>query len=230
MIGIPPINTPDFNTFSISFWAALYSGLIYSLFTGIIVGLVIWSLQRLSEKRLQHQKYEEDFLKVEEKLRHVNFDTDVLTITSAANSVPSAANEILTLFEGSPLNEWRKVLHRYKSIIKRIIDIQRQKNDFDLVAGKLDFHLRQFIRKYHCDKDIDAVNDYSHIAHFIGRIHGRSYAQLKQWLNSGNESSLNESYEAAQKCVEIQNRVGPYMEARAQLLKLVKVLKDDTES
>lgn len=58
MLGIPVSGTSEATNFWISFWAALYSGAIYSILTGMIVGIAICRIQLGSESR--RKKYESE--------------------------------------------------------------------------------------------------------------------------------------------------------------------------
>lgn len=226
MIGIPPAGTPEFDTFSISFWAALYSGLIYSFFTGIIVGLVVWGLQKHAEKRALCKIYDAELLRLLDNLRRIDYNQDVLKIDNALSSIPDAANEVMRLIDSIPLLDWQKNLPKHKHIIETIINVKKTKDTFTHAAQQLDLRLRQFIRNHHGTKT-HISNDATHISHFIGRTHGRTYAAIAQWLHSGNEETLNASYEAAQNDPGILETLNPYMESRKSLIHTLHLLRDE---
>ncbi|MBU1953729.1 hypothetical protein KKH03_02020 [Patescibacteria group bacterium] len=225
MIGIPPENTPEFISFSVSFWAALYSGLIYSLFTGIIVGLVIWAMQTRAEKRIQKLKFKDDLRSLKEKLKQVNFGQNPIIITSALRSQPQAAREIIKLIDGKPLEEWHRELKEEGELIRQLISLQNQQLEFNRLAGRLDEQLNQFVRNYNAERNAISVNDPAHISHFIGRLHGFQYQQINQWLDSGSEQTLQESWQNAQNETELVARTRPYLDARQGLVQTTESIR-----
>ena len=225
MIGIPAENTPEYLSFSVSFWAALYSGLIYSLFTGTIVGLVIWTLQIKAEKRAQKQKFEDELKALKENLKQVNFGQNPLIITSATKSIPQGATEIIKLIEGKPIKDWSKELSKHKDFIEQLSNLQKQKLEFDKLAGQLDSQLSQFVRNYNGERNAISANDPAHISHFIGRLHGFRYNQISQWLNSGSQQTLEESWQIAQNETGITSKTTPYLETRRKLTETVESIK-----
>lgn len=225
MFGIPPENTPEFISFSVSFWAALYSGLIYSLFTGIIVGLVIWAMQIKAEKRFQKQKFEDDLRDLKEKLKQINFGQNPLIITNASTSIPQAATGITRLVDGKPLEEWRKQLKNHGKLIGQLLCLQSQQLEFNRLAERLDEQLRQFVRNYNAKRSAISANDPAHISHFIGRLHGFQYNEINQWLDSGNEQTLQESWQNAQNETELISRTRSYLDARQNLVETVKSIQ-----
>jgi hypothetical protein len=61
MLGIPSIGTTEYDSFVASFWSALYSGFIYSIITGILVGLAIWKIQITRDIRIKRNENEKEF-------------------------------------------------------------------------------------------------------------------------------------------------------------------------
>lgn len=225
MLGIPETGTPEFTTFSISFWAALYSGLIYSLFTGIIVGFVVWRMQVVAERRAQKNRYEEDLIKLKENLKYVNFDQNVLNITSAKQSIPQTVNEIVKLVIDKPLGEWHQKLSKHNHFIQRLIEIQKQKIEFDRLADQLDFQLVQFIRLHNSSRNAIAVNDPAHHKHFIGRLHNFTIEQIKPYLDSGSLETLEISYSAAKENASVKVAGEAYLLKRQSLIDVIALLK-----
>ena len=225
MIGIPPENTPEYVSFLVSFWAALYSGFIYSLFTGITVGLVVWGLQIKAEHRAQNQKFEDDLQILKENLKRVNFDDAIINIINAKRSIPQSVTEIIRLIGEKPVEEWGKKLKKNNDFIKKLSEFKKQKLEFDKLAGQLDDQLGQLIRSYNDRKSVDFVNDSSNVSYFIGRLYGYQYNTMKKWLISGDEQTLEESRLEVLTHPTLSLKAESYLAARNKLVEIVKEIK-----
>src|SRR6478609_6271451 len=61
MLMLPHLHVLDPNQFKMSFYSGLYSGTLYSTFTGILVGYIIFSLHRKEDERNARERCIEEF-------------------------------------------------------------------------------------------------------------------------------------------------------------------------
>jgi len=217
MIGIPPSGTTEFASFSVSFWAGLYSGAIYSLFTGVLVGFAVWGAQLVADNRRERRAHEEEIEQLRQRVKHVNFQDKTLVVTSAELSCPRPASDVIKILEGIPIDSWKTSSDDDKGFVKELKDLRHGYMQFMEDARRLDSILRGFIRRYNDMRGAIAANDPANQGYFIGRTFGFDAPAIMPWLDSGSSEILEQSYGDAIKDSSIMNLIEPYKRSRASL-------------
>jgi hypothetical protein len=117
MPGIPYSGTPQAEAFWISFWAALCSGLIYSLVTGFIVSLGVWFVQSRIERKRVRLQFEREIVLLRNALEGVVIKPDVLSIDNAVESEPPAAKGVISLIKQIPIDLWLENSGKWKAFL-----------------------------------------------------------------------------------------------------------------
>ena len=227
--GIPPAGSPAADSFWTSFWSALYAGALYSIVTGLVVGLVVWWWQRSAEVRQTRTQFSREFAVASERLRATLDQPNPLIIESAVASMPPAATAAEAALKDSPVSVWAEYLPDERPTLDAIRRLQRANSHFRDSAAKLDFALRQFIRKFNAAKDIIAVNDPTNHSFCIGRIHGVAPLDLLPWIGFGTQPGalpeLDESASAALNDAQVKQTIQPYVDARQEVIAALDTLK-----
>lgn len=226
MLGIP-IEGQDVNNFWVSFWASLSSGVIYSIFTGIIVGLTVWWVQRIYENRRLLQEYKRELSVLREKLRYASQQPDVLNIHSIVDSAPMPVVAIIKNLTEVPLDLWLDDYALEREFLEQLKGLQKAYSNFVVVSNNLNLKLSSFIRSYHASKGIYAVNDQAVCSFFIGRIHSVPTLNIISWLSLPEEAAtrLETSYNDAISDPIINECSKTYLEARSRLIDEFKTVE-----
>lgn len=217
MIGIPPSGTTEFVSFSVSFWAGLYSGAIYSLFTGVLVGFAVWGAQLIADNRREKRTHKEEIELLRQRVKHVNFQDKTFVVTSAELSCPRPSSEIMDILKDVPVDLWKTSSDEDTEFMTELKELRHGYMQFMEDARRLDSILRGFIRRYNDMRGAIAANDPANQGYFIGRTFGFDAPAIMPWLDSGSSESLEQSYGDAIKDSSIMNLIEPYKRSRASL-------------
>ena len=180
--GVPPVGSLERVAFFSAFWPALYSGIIYSLVTGIVVGLAVWSAQLLIDRRRVRREYEENIDRLFDEIRWIVLQPDVLRIDSVRASIPRVVDDVVECSLRHPLHSWLKTVKTRKRHIKLLIDVQNESRKVVLTARRLDDALTRVIRKYNAAEGLISSNDDILKVYSVGRIHAAEPDQILPWL------------------------------------------------
>ncbi|HHV17233.1 MAG TPA: hypothetical protein GXX58_11805 [Gelria sp.] len=228
MPGIPPSGTPEAVAFSISFWSALYSGAIYSVITGLIVGLLMWFIQVWAEARRLRHDYSREVGILKDKLRAIVDQPDVLSIDSAEQSAPPAAKEVYESLQLSLIEEWAKTLPASQEFTQTLQKFHESYSAFLVNARKLDYYLKQAIRNHNGGQGIITPNDKTNHAYFVGRIHYSSTDALLHWLDRSPEAydRLEETHRILIEDSEVKKSLKPYRKSLSDVTEALRSLRD----
>lgn len=184
MLGIPSVGTPDYNSFVTSFWSALYSGFIYSIITGILVGLAIWKIQLSRDRRLKRNENEKELLLLKKNANYIlNFSHDVLMIDDVTKCVPNAAIELTELAVKYPYELWPDDLSDDSKIfVKKLDDIKELTLTLKYRATQLHTNLKTSIRRHNALDGMIQPNDNFVYIFFVGKLAGKADEDIKAWM------------------------------------------------
>ncbi len=207
--------SPDFAS---HFWPAVLAGLVYSTFTGIIVGVFIIVLElRMEARRLRHE-YEAEFEMCKERLRIALSRPDVLVLEGPAASFPVHAELAMTILREYPIALWRSYLYaRNKKIFKRLLHFMHAYTVFSLAAGELGNTLGTAVRKYNAARTLEASCDIGLIRFFTGSALGLPYEEILPWIPNADPHELREGFLALSYNIELSPLLEPYRKSRKEL-------------
>ena len=220
MFGIPPPNTTERAEFLSQFWPALWSGIVASIFTGIIVGLLLFAWQRLVEDRATRRTYAREVSTLRERLRESIAIPDVFRIDSARGSVPPQAEAAMDALRGSPISLWRDELASEAPFLSAVHQFQRAYAEFLSRAAEYDNRLSQFARTYNGQRGAISANDRTVTAYVLGRHEDIPTDQLSLWLDLPSKTIpawVEEAYSEAQKDKGLLDSHTKYKAAREAL-------------
>ena len=223
MPGIPPDGTPEAVAFWASFWPALYSGFGYSIFTGLVVGLVIVSYQRAMERRLARASFAREVSLMRQHLREAVSRPDTFVISSAEASIPPRAEAVMTVIRDLPISLWRDELVGQKTLLNAVHDLQLSHSAFRVAALHLDHLLGQFARRFNATRGAISANDQAAVSYILGSLQGFKSPDILPWIDGGIRKEpgwLEEARVTAAGDAAMVAAHGEYAKARQDLGKL----------
>jgi len=106
----------DWPAFWLSFWAAAFSGLLYSL----IIGFALWWTQRSSDERRQRRQYAEDVAVFQTRLRAALAYPDLCNINNVRATASRRSLAVATELEDKPIAQWRRQLSRQHDFFDKV--------------------------------------------------------------------------------------------------------------
>jgi len=228
--GIPSDGTPEAVAFWISFWAAMYSGILYSIGTGLFVGLAVWFVQLKVEKQRMRNGFDRELAILKERVRAIIHKEDSLNITNAKRSVPVVAQEIMDLLLNYPVDLWLEMLPKRKNFLILLKNIQQSVSEFEISAEKLDTILGNSIRRYNASIDrTGELNASIDISYAIGRIHNSDPDHIIPWINMplGSKEKLEERYQIVMDNPDLKESSQRYLDCREQILSWIEAIKNE---
>jgi hypothetical protein len=157
--GVPKVG-PNRDAFMASFWAGLYSGFLYSIFTGFFVGLAVWLVQRHADQGRVRNDLERELIVFRAKLQRSLATPSPVVIGHACASIePQCAVDAARLLEEHPLELWLDNLPGHRPFILQLKTLLSAHADYLTSGRSLELELCNFIRNYHASKEIHHVND-----------------------------------------------------------------------
>lgn len=134
-------------SFNISFWAGLLSGTVYSIFVGIIVGLIIFFVQKNFEKRLERKKCEREFDIFKEKLYYAVHSPESIKFgPSTEGYLPKNVKDAIELINNSPVIYWSNYM-KTDIILELIKYIIVSYDKYHMVSKQFDENLKNALRE-----------------------------------------------------------------------------------
>ena len=183
MLGISPSGKPEAAVFWASFWPALYSGALYSIVTGLVVGLAVLMVQKAAESRQARRDYKREISLLRPRLRQGIARPNPFVISSAVSSVPGPAQAAVELLQNLPVSLWKDELPRERAFLDRLLALQRAHSEFHLAATELDHLLSLFVRAQNAEREAIAANDPPLRSFIFGRMNGFASEQLLPWID-----------------------------------------------
>lgn len=183
MIGIPPSGTPASDVFWASFWPALYSGFLYSILTGLTVGIAVLIVQRYAERQLAKRGYMRECSLMQQQLRHSVACPNPFVISNAVASVPRPVEGAIQVLRTCPISLWRHELPEQKFLLDHVHALQASHSAFQSAASTLDHLISQFARSHNAARGAIAANDARLHAFVFGRLCGFERTCLLPWID-----------------------------------------------
>lgn len=218
--------------FALDFWPAVAAGLVYSTFTGIIVGVFIIVLEfRMEARRLRHE-YEAEFTICKERLSVALSRPDVITLEGPADSFPVHAELAMVILREYPVALWRSSLVGHKKLFRRLLCFMQTYTLFSLAAGELGNTLGTAVRKYNALRSLEASSDIGLIRFFTGNALELPYEEILPWIPLADPHELREGFLALSYMVELSPLLEPYKKSRKELQEaassLLKSIEDES--
>lgn len=214
-LGYATSMPPSFWT---AFWPSLGAGLIYSTFTGAIVGIFVILVEYRMEKRRLLHEYGAQFTICVERLRVALSRPDVIQLEGPAESFPVHAELAMTIIREYPIASWREYLYQsHKKIFKSTLRFMQAYTAFSLAAGELGNCLHTAVRKYNAMHTFEASRDMGLIRFFTGNALGLPYEEILPWIPAADPHELREGFLALSYNIELTPLVVPYKETRKEL-------------
>lgn len=182
-MGIPPGGTEASNGFWAAFWPALYSGALYSVITGLIVGLVITWNQRLLETRRSRRLYEREISIARQRLREAVLGPERFVFESAIASAPLRAFAVMAVVRECPIQVWIDAVPKQRDLLSILDEFQSAFLAFAGAAANLDHELVEFARQYNADHRTISANDPPIVGYVLGRMQGFEDREILPWIS-----------------------------------------------
>lgn len=225
--GIPAYGTPAWSLFSQNFWPALYSGFIYSILTGLIVGFILIISQRIIERRMYYIQTLFDFERLWRRIlvllrRNPRFD-----FKSANFTIQPAAEELEPILNDIPLILWVQRLPQHRSKIKLLEELHARITEFRTNAQSLDDGLRNFMRNLGLATSAPVSLDNKLISYCVGRMHNRDAKMLLSWLelHVSQEAGFESRYQSLAHHPTLPQAVAKYLQSYKDIQETLDKLK-----
>jgi len=183
MPGVPSVHDPNYPVFWMSFWVAVYSGFVYSVFTGVFVGLAMLVVQQRVDKARAQRDMERDVALFREKLLTLFRMPRETVIANPETAVPVPSQAIAQLLEQNPVTVWSKNLPRFRTLFSAIEAFRHSHSIFLASARQIHLALRTAVRRRHSDMGLIEANDPASIGYFTGRCLGFSREDVLPWID-----------------------------------------------
>jgi len=226
--GIPTYGTKAYNSFLISFVSGTYSGFLYSIFTGVIVGVILLIAQWKTDSRIARRGYQREFALLKERIRQIIDYPDEINISSAVESIPPVAIKLGDEIEKFPIDLLMDEFPASNEFIKLLKDVQKTRAEFVVTAAELDNLLSNFVRKFNISREAIYTNDKPLINYIISRLNGVDACTAATTVLPICRVSdkLEQGYLEGLKLDHISNQVKLYLEMRANIFEKVKLIND----
>ena len=203
---------------------------IYSaLFTGSVVGIVVWLVQVAYEKRGLRRQYRKDVAVFREHLQLVinqAQSTDLLNRIGA----PLASAEIMQELSQSPLELWHENVPKEKKLFAAIQQFQEANSNFMRSKDNLLAPVSLLVRKYNNGLGKVIPYDSVGVTVFLGHLLGFADQDILPWVWAGVTSNEQIKYcEDLRAFIsageEITYLVDSYLDARTKLENSVDILR-----
>lgn len=212
------------------FLISLQAGILNSLLIGLLVGLLLLLFERRLNRRNEQHQYEREVTTFQERLRFVFTQPSSTNIAEIIES-PPLVQPVDELLAHSPLELWRNHVPKQKAFFQVVRDFQQSYSNFTSATNALLVPARIIIRSYNHRLGKISSYDTSGQLYFLGRIQGFEGKIILPWLWRGTISEgqlpyFETMYNVLSSNGEVNNFLAQYKDARAQLGKATRVLKE----
>lgn len=221
--GVPSPGTRDYVAFSASFWAALYSGFVYSIFTGLFTGIAILVVQRSLDRRRFVRDLEREVAMFRQDLDSYLDRKGAIVISSAEKAVPVAVGAIADPVNRSPIRLWADNLPKQASLFQALDRFSGARRAFLEVAHQLQETLSNKVRVLNSGRGVNTGFDSDSISYFVGRTYGFERDKVLPWIDI---DVPEQEYQSLLRDPELGGLLEPYAASRQTLLRTVEDLRD----
>lgn len=166
--AIDEFSSLELSSFKVSFYAGLYSGALYSIFTGLIVSGIFFSLQKSFEKNQLREQALIDIAATQEQLKFILAQPQVVQLQEPVFYYP-AMKELLEFISKQPISLWEKRVKDSEEL-SFISSYQKCFLEFLTQARIFDSYLKRFITVYVSQNSIN----YGEFNNVYQYFHGRT--------------------------------------------------------
>jgi hypothetical protein len=228
--GVPDPTSEHWSDFSTSFWAATYSGILYSIFTGIIVGLVLWISQTSIEERRLKQQYQAEAFRFYQEAKRIHAQTFFLTLDNLASMLPGSAKNLVALYKEHETSVWlwQHAIHGLKPYLSAFEELIEHYQAAIEVGNRLHVAIGNIIRLQNASEHVDRYNDRIAFAYTLGRINMMSDTMIYAALNIHNVPPpwLDKAYEAVMSDNDVQSLITEFQSERDTLNEVLSTISN----
>ena len=221
--GVPDPGSNDAHSFDLSFWSAVYAGMVSSLATGVVVGLIVglalWIIDTQADGRRRLRESDWEVATLRRQIRPFVNDPGATSVGRAIDSLPGGSREAYELLENKPIDSWIEILPHQRPFLDSVSIFRERYLAFVDIARQLDIRLSQQVRQLYSPLNIHATNDWDLHAYCVGRLARFEPAEVLSWLSRGED--VVEIYEQRMtdimKDSQIAGMVPEYLNAREEL-------------
>jgi hypothetical protein len=225
--GVPGPGDPNYTAFSISFWAAIYSGLIYSVVTGLVVGgVVLWVQRAIDDRRFRHG-CERELAGLKERLRMaLDHPNPFVLLGDARERIIGSARAVADALSNQPLDMWWEHLPNHRGFLDLLRRHQRAVSSCVTTGDRLDIVLGVIFRRHSAERG--AFLDNQLRGFYLGRLFDMSPEDIVPWLHVNKEELawLQKGYELACKSPDVKRYSEGYLAAVTQVGQSTQALRE----
>ncbi|HWC73518.1 MAG TPA: hypothetical protein VG454_06235 [Gemmatimonadales bacterium] len=225
--GVPSPNTASSDQFQLSFWASLYSGVVYSLLTGIFVGLAVWWVQKSVDELRTRAMYRGELMMFRQQVSSALRKPTLINVSEdAATTEPQAATAVAKLLDERPVPMWQEILAQPAVLFSAFDRLRRAHGAFLDAANNYNLVAERYVRRVHDARRIPVANDATALKYMVGRLQGGSPDEVKPWLAGvANIATLEEDFTAFRSSPAAQPPIRDYLAARDEIMKSLDELR-----
>lgn len=212
-------------SFGVAFWAALLSGLVYSVITGLLVGVVIWRLPLARERRDLRHEAERELEHLKSRIRPLLTKSNAIVIDSAQAAMPRTAGELMDVINDYPVTLWKARNVVPLGWILCIEDLERSYLECLTRATQLDQELSALVRRENARNLLISVSDAPVIRYYVGRMMGFEDEKLIPCLDLSTShipSWISGLHLACTHSEALEQMSLAYLESRKSLLSAIE--------